>query len=118
VELAGRLAGTVRGTDSVARVGHDELAVLVHGRSPREIEAVAARILDRVGAPVAGLGGSVVIPASLGMAMTSPGDDADIVMLNAERCRPHRTRVVATASSSLPAVVHPTTSDDVSIVRD
>ena len=85
VELAGRLAGTVRGADSVARVGHDELAVLVPGRSPREIEPVAARILDRVGAPVAGLGGSVVITASLGMAMTSPGDDADIVMLNAER---------------------------------
>ena len=85
VDLAARLAATVRRTDSVAHLGDDQLAVLVEARSVGEIETLATRVLERVGAPLLGCGRPVVIVASLGVAMTSPGDDADLTILDAER---------------------------------
>lgn len=85
VEIARRVVGTVRRTDSVARVGAQQLAVLVHGNSAGEVDAVAARILDRVGAPLLGSDRPATVTASLGLVMATAGDDADVVLLNAER---------------------------------
>lgn len=84
-ELARRLETTVRRSDSVARVGVDELAVLVEVRSADELGNVAARILERVGAPLRGRGSPVMVTASLGGVMTSYGDDPDVLMRRAEQ---------------------------------
>ena len=48
VEIARRLTGAVRRTDSVARIGVDEFAVLIEVRSLDELDIVAERILDDV----------------------------------------------------------------------
>lgn len=85
LEMAGRLAGTVRRTDIVARAGDRRLAVFVAGSSVGEFEAVAGRILDRLGAPVIGCGSPLMVTASLGLVVTSPGDDPDVVLADAER---------------------------------
>jgi diguanylate cyclase (GGDEF)-like protein len=85
VAVSGRMAATVRWTDSVARLGDHELAALVEGRSADQIAVVAARILDRVSGTAHCGGRPVVITASLGTEMASPGDDADVVLLHAEQ---------------------------------
>lgn len=85
VEVAGRLAATVRWTDSVTRLGDQEFAALIEGRSADQIAVVAARILDRVSGTLHCGGRPVVITASLGMAVASLGADADVVLLHAEQ---------------------------------
>ncbi len=84
VEMVGRLAATVRRADSIASVGVDELAVLVDVRSFADLGRVAERIGERVGAPLVGPGGPVVVTASLGAAMASRGDDPDVLIAEAE----------------------------------
>lgn len=84
VEVAGRMASTVRRTDSVARVGDHEFAALIEGRSADQIAVVAARILDRVSGTVHCGGRPVVITAGIGTEIASPEADPDVVLLHAE----------------------------------
>lgn len=92
-EVAGRLRSCVRETDTVARIGGDEFAVLLragHGGDPRE---VAARMVRAAEAPVAVEGGSARVGASIGIAvagaLTIDGDsllrEADHAMYEVKR---------------------------------
>lgn len=85
VEVAGRMAATVRYTDSVSRLGDHELAARIEGGSADQIAVVAARIRDQVSGAVKCGGRAVMVTATLGTEIASPGADADVVLLDAER---------------------------------
>lgn len=67
---ADRLAGSVRASDTVARIGGDEFAVLLEGAESREqAMAVAGKILDTLSLPVEINGQTPLILASIGIAL-------------------------------------------------
>jgi diguanylate cyclase (GGDEF)-like protein/PAS domain S-box-containing protein len=77
VEAAARLLNATRGCDTVARLGGDEFAVLVeHVHEDADAVAVARRVLDALARPFAVGGAEHVVRASVGVARSSPGDDA------------------------------------------
>jgi diguanylate cyclase (GGDEF)-like protein len=69
-----RLRGLVRETDTIARTGGDEFAILQTAVSqPADAGTLAQRVIDAVGAPYEIEGQQVVIGASVGIAV-GPGD--------------------------------------------
>lgn len=85
IEMASRLASSVRGADLVARIGDEELAVLLEVRTAEQLEGVAERIVDRLRIPVLVEGRPVAVRVSVGMAMVSEGIDPDSLMLTVEK---------------------------------
>jgi diguanylate cyclase (GGDEF)-like protein len=92
-EAARRLAGAMRETDTVARIGGDEFVVVATGlRDIAEIEAVAERLLAALDEPLAQQLSDVPLSASVGVAATSepttPGQElvrrADVAMYRAK----------------------------------
>ncbi|MGO8871818.1 MAG: putative bifunctional diguanylate cyclase/phosphodiesterase, partial [Acidimicrobiales bacterium] len=93
VAVGSRLAGALRGGDSLGRLGGDEFVVLVEGASLASGgELVAERILEELKAPfeIAGSDVPLVVTASIGIAQGSrpaPEDllrDADIALYQAK----------------------------------
>ncbi|MEN3314302.1 MAG: hypothetical protein V7605_536 [Acidimicrobiaceae bacterium] len=84
VELAERLRTRIRPGDTAARLGGDEFGVLLEGSSEPDAEMVAQRILDAVSGPVTAHDREVVITASVGIAISEPGQDAEALMRNAD----------------------------------
>ena len=93
VVIAGRMAASVRAGDLVARVGGDELAVVLDGVDGIEdAMSVAHQIRASVGAPVTLRNGVVTPTLSIGVSMASPGQGpaetlhrADLAMYAAKR---------------------------------
>ena len=88
VALAGRLAGAVRPSDVVGRVGGDEFVVLCEGLAGEdEAASVADRLVSAVGAPlVVAHGIEVTVGATVGVAVTSSHrDDAVALVDRADR---------------------------------
>lgn len=86
VALGRRLQESVRDSDTVARMGGDELAVLLPGaRQMEEIEAIASRLLQTVATPFAVPGGEASVSISIGIA-TFPdgGSDSASLMRSAD----------------------------------
>ena len=84
VEVAGRLKDAVRRADVVARVGRARFAVLVTVASGEDTAVVADRIVGNVRSPILGDGPALAVTASVGVARTSPGADADDLLGMAE----------------------------------
>ncbi|MBI4577063.1 MAG: bifunctional diguanylate cyclase/phosphodiesterase [Planctomycetes bacterium] len=86
VDLAGRLAGCLRGEDSVARLGGDEFAVLLDGiRDTRDAYRVARRIEESLKAPFVLDGHPFYTTASMGIAQSASGyRDPEEVLRDAE----------------------------------
>jgi len=92
-EIARRLDGCVRPSDTLARLGGDEFVVLAHDLGVAQAEALAGRMLDVVRAPLSVMGHEVVASASVGVApggcdYTDPLDllrDADTAMYRAKQ---------------------------------
>jgi diguanylate cyclase (GGDEF)-like protein len=81
VEIAQRLHATVRGGDTVARIGGDEFVLLLADLTHvDEYETTLNRILDVVRAPVEIQGAPVSVSVSIGIALY-PRDDGDPDML-------------------------------------
>ncbi|MBF9233177.1 putative bifunctional diguanylate cyclase/phosphodiesterase [Microvirga alba] len=73
--VAARLLSCVREGDVVARLGGDEFAVLqITPSDPQACAALAARIVELLGAPYDLDGQEVVIGTSVGIALTRDGD--------------------------------------------
>jgi diguanylate cyclase (GGDEF)-like protein len=84
--VAGRLAACVDEQDFVARLGGDEFAV-IHSNveRPEESGALAARIIERVGAPYEIEGQQLNVGVSIGIAIApADGKDADQLLKNAD----------------------------------
>ncbi|MEX8495891.1 putative bifunctional diguanylate cyclase/phosphodiesterase, partial [Sphaerotilus sp.] len=67
--IAQRLRDSLRGCDTVARLGGDEFAVLIEHTSLSEAEAMARRVVDLLGAPMAMSDRVLYVGASLGVGM-------------------------------------------------
>ena len=84
VEVARRLIGAVRGSDTVTRLGGDEFAVLMPDVTDEEGVLVARRILDALRAPIT-LGRSPVwVGASIGLCPGVRGYDAERLLRDAD----------------------------------
>ncbi|MEA2682962.1 MAG: hypothetical protein QOK05_1290 [Chloroflexota bacterium] len=102
VETAGRLAVAVRGSDTAARIGGDEFAVLVEDiNSQADATASAHRVIDAFRQPFKLAGQSVRVTASVGIAtnldgLLDPGTlllQADVAMYAAKASAPGSFRV-------------------------
>jgi diguanylate cyclase (GGDEF)-like protein/PAS domain S-box-containing protein len=100
MELGRRLTKSTRPSDTIARMGGDEFAILVEDVDNKAINRIARRIRDVLAAPFQIAGKEVVVHASLGIARTKGGEEtpddllrkADVAMYTAKgeggnRCR-------------------------------
>ena len=83
---AGRVKRCLRPSDTAARMGGDEFAVLLEGLGPERAREVAARIGEALGAPFAVGGEEAHTGASVGVACAVPGQkDAAELLGEADR---------------------------------
>jgi len=84
--LAGRLRNGIRDGDRIGRVGGDEFVIVQAGHSqPREATALAARLLETVKAPFSIGSHTLVIGASIGIALADDEyQDADQLLRAAD----------------------------------
>ena len=94
VAVAQRLSAVLRAGDTLARMSGDEFVILCEDlEGPAHVDAIAARIIETVGAPFRLSGLQVDVTASVGIAFSGRGDqlpehllqDADTAMYQAKR---------------------------------
>jgi diguanylate cyclase (GGDEF)-like protein/PAS domain S-box-containing protein len=90
-EVARRFENLVRESDTVARFGGDEFALLLEFVTKREVVALAQRLLDGVAKPIVIAGREVSLGASIGIVLDSGSGhseelvrDADVAMYAAK----------------------------------
>jgi diguanylate cyclase (GGDEF)-like protein len=86
ITVARRLEAATRAMDSVARIGGDEFAVLIP--APVDIDLatdIAARIIEAVARPISVAGHTIVVGASVGLAMDHGTLDSESLFKRADR---------------------------------
>jgi diguanylate cyclase (GGDEF)-like protein/PAS domain S-box-containing protein len=84
--VARRLRSSLREEDAIARLNSDEFAIVQSGISrPEDVVLLARRLLEAIGEPYLLDGHSVVIGASIGIAMApGDGDDSEKLLKHAD----------------------------------
>ncbi|MCA2211939.1 diguanylate cyclase [Wangella sp. NEAU-J3] len=83
--VAERLRGCLRDSDTVARFGGDEFAILLEQlAAPEEVHLTATRIVEAVQAPVDLGAREARVTASVGVALNRAGDNADDILREAD----------------------------------
>jgi diguanylate cyclase (GGDEF)-like protein/PAS domain S-box-containing protein len=84
--VAKRLRSTLREEDTLARLNSDEFAIVQSGlMRPDDAVLLARRLLEAIGGPYLFDGHSIVIGASIGIAMApSDGDESEKLLKNAD----------------------------------
>jgi diguanylate cyclase (GGDEF)-like protein/PAS domain S-box-containing protein len=107
IGVAGRLRASIRNTvrsegdgqSVVARIGGDEFAILLgQVECESDAAAVAARVLERLGAPFQIEGRNMFVSASIGIALNSTGRNAEELLRNADTAM-YRAKVNGKARS-------------------
>jgi diguanylate cyclase (GGDEF)-like protein/PAS domain S-box-containing protein len=84
-EMGQRFHGLLRASDTVARVGGDQFAVLMEGATLEEAREATERLLDVISAPMTLDGVTVQINASIGITQAVPGEvNAEEALRNAD----------------------------------
>lgn len=84
--VAERIRGCVRAGDTVARVGGDEILLILRGMTSLDAGvAVAEKVREAVGAPVRINGQVVPASVSIGVTMAEKHDDVDTLVARADR---------------------------------
>ncbi|QEY31207.1 PAS domain S-box protein [Synechococcus sp. RSCCF101] len=109
---AQRIREAIRTNDWAARMGGDELVVVLNGlRDLADGTAIARKIrhgaMQPIACPGAGSEASVSVTLSIGLALASPGDSSDDVLARADRLlyeakRQGRDRIVAAEPQESP----------------
>ena len=76
VQVARRLASVAREGDTVARLGGDEFVLICAGATLQQAQGVGERILEALREPVEIGGHTLVVSASIGVAVAEPGQSA------------------------------------------
>ncbi len=85
VQLADRLAGTIRTAETVARFGGDEFVVLLEDVEDMEqVQRAAQRILELLAEPVALDGTTAHVSASIGIVAGGPSSTVDELLKHAD----------------------------------
>ncbi len=86
MQVARRLQKLVRPTDTAARFGSDEFVLLCEDLTAPQTEAaaVAERVIEALSEPFAVAARELFASASIGIAIGRPGDDAEVVMSQAD----------------------------------
>ena len=80
-QVAGRMLGCVRSSDTVARVGGDEFLIIANDvHIPKIAEQIAGKVIKSVSSPIAFNGGQASVGTSIGIALY-PNDSQDIDQL-------------------------------------
>jgi diguanylate cyclase (GGDEF)-like protein/PAS domain S-box-containing protein len=83
--VAERLCESMRGGDTVARVGGDEFLILLAIGDPSEAEAVGRNILEKLSAPLSVDNDELYLTTSIGVALyPADGDDAESLIRHAD----------------------------------
>jgi len=87
VQVGRRFNGVVRSCDTLARIGGDELVVLLEdGAGAREAATVARKLLQVLGEPFSISGHTLFVTASIGISLyPNDGADADTLIQHADR---------------------------------
>lgn len=101
VAVAGRLRGCARPGDTVSRLGGDEFGVLLPGTSRLAGALIADRIQAAFTDPVHVDGHQLTIRASVGLAVSPQGGDADELLRSADAAMYSAKRDNRTASGSV-----------------
>ena len=113
-EIAALLKQRVRDSDTVARVGGDEFAILVDAEDhPGHAESIAARVLESLAEPVVLDGSDVKVSASIGLAHSDHTTtaasllrDADVAMYRAKAVGPNELAFFTSAIGKSAATRH------------
>jgi diguanylate cyclase (GGDEF)-like protein len=82
---AQRLVKSTRPSDTVARLGGDEFAILLEGiRTEKDLDRIATPITAAFNRPLLLDGRETLATASIGVACSRPGDDAEQLLRNAD----------------------------------
>jgi diguanylate cyclase len=84
VSVAERLRVVLRPDDTAARFGGDEFALLVEDIGVDDLTEVAERVLGALSAPFVVKAKEVAVGASVGVALSTPGDTVDDLLRNAD----------------------------------
>lgn len=102
--VAERVSGVIRLDDVAARIGGDELLVILWGvHDLDEAVQVATGIRHAVAEPIDLPGGAVSVSLSVGVTIAQSGEDADILVARADRAMYEAKRAGRDRIVSLPA---------------
>lgn len=102
--VARRLERAVRSGDVVARLGGDELLVVLNGvHDTDDAMRIAEKLRSEIRLPTPVSGGTVIVSASIGVALVEPGESADDIIARADAAmyeakRAGKDRVVTIAA--------------------
>jgi diguanylate cyclase (GGDEF)-like protein len=98
VEVARRLAISIRQSDTVSRFGGDEFVALLRDAQPADVTGVLSRISAELSRPVGLPTEPVTVGASIGTATSVPGDDAETLIRRADVAMYHAKRAGPTGA--------------------
>ncbi|MBA2381298.1 MAG: EAL domain-containing protein [Chloroflexi bacterium] len=101
IAVARRIESALRGSDSAARLGGDEFTVLVDDVAEEaDAEAAARRVTEELRLPLVVGGRDLVLTASVGIALSLPGDTPERFLRRADLAM-YRAKTMGKAQSQL-----------------